>query len=265
MRHHIRHDDLDGDGAARVAHATLLALARQWSVARWTDDQPDAAASAMPFDAWRAFLEAEQHCMLGHYERCESMAREGLARDPESALLHSQLACALSYEGRNDEALVEVRRAMALRSRLTSRRDMLVVDQSALWIDAELARARNDTASVHRLATRMVAIDRELHDVYGDPIGYLYEAATTQYFLGDTARAREVYAAARQATPTLYPAWYEEAVLVRGDGTWDEGRREAARLLWTFIRCHADAEITEVARSDARRLHLVEPANIACR
>ena len=265
MRHHLRHEDLDGDGAARVARATLLALARQWSVSRWTDDQPDASASAMPFDAWRAFLEAEQHCMLGHYERCESMAREGLARDPESALLHSQLACALSYEGRNDEALIEVRRAMALRSKLTSRRDMLVVDQSALWIDAELARARNDVASVRRLATRMVAIDRELHGMYGDPMGYLYEAATTQYFLSDIPRAREVYAAARGATPTLYPAWYEEAVLVRGDGTSEEGRRESARLLWTYIRCHADAEIGELARSDARRLHLTEPESIACR
>ncbi|MFO0652002.1 MAG: serine/threonine-protein kinase [Polyangiales bacterium] len=258
MRQHLRREDLDADGAARVAQATMRALARQWNVARWTDDQPDASATPMPFDAWRAFLDAEQHCMLGRYERCEAMAREGLARDPDNALLHSQLACALSYPGQSDAALAEVRRSMALRGRLSSRRDMLVVDQSALWIDAELARARHDDDAVRRLALRMVALDRELHETYGDPVGYLYEAAVTQYFLNDVPRARTIYAAARRASPSLYPGWYEEAVLVLGDGTWEDGRRDAARLLWTFIRCHATPEIAVVARADAARLHLAE-------
>ena len=261
MRQRLRRDDLDGEGIARFAQSTLRVLSRHWNVARWTGDPmtADAAPMPMPFDAWRAFLDAEQHCMLGRYPRCEALAREGLARDPDNAVLHIQLACALSYQGRDAESEAEARRAMALRGRLSSRRDMLVADQGALWLEAEAARARDDASTVRDRARRMVAIDQQLHAVYGDPIGYLYEAAVHQYFLGDVPRARQVYAEARRAGPTFYPAWYEESQLLLGDGSYAAGRREAARLLWTYIRCHADPEIAAVARGDAARMHLEEP------
>src|SRR5262249_48739293 len=106
---------------------------------------------------------------------------------------------------------------------------------------------------------QVLAAGDELIQTFADPVAYLNNAAARQYFLGDIPRARATYAEARKAAPSLYPAYSEEAKLVRGDGKSEAAQREAARILWTFITCYPDSEMTPIARGDAHALGLAQP------
>jgi tetratricopeptide (TPR) repeat protein len=260
-RERIRAAELDGDAPARLGGKLAQALARHWRLPALSDEAAGQALPRVPFDAYRTFTQAAQYFYIGRYDQAERLAREAIAAAPDNALFHATLGCALSFQsGRETEADAEVARAAALADRLTSRRSRLIVEQDRMWLAAEQARRRGDHAAKQKLVARLIAVGDELIHTFADPVGYLNNAAAQQYFLADIPRARATYAEARRAAPSLYPAYSEEAKLVCGDGKSESASREAARILWTYITCYPDSEMTPIARSDAHSLGLPQPA-----
>jgi tetratricopeptide (TPR) repeat protein len=266
-RERIRPDELDGDAPARLGAKLAQALARQWRLAALTDDNAGREAQRVSFDAYRTYTEAEQFFFIGRYDQAERLAREAIGAAPDNALFRGMLACALWFQaGRETEAEAEVARAVALADRLTSRQARLKVEGDRLWVAADQARHRGDAVAERDLVQKILVAEMELANSFGDPAGFLYAAGVEQYFRSDIPRARAYYAEARRLGPSLYPAYSEEAKLVRGDGKSEAAQREAGRILWTFITCHPDSEMTPVARSDAHALGLAQPAGkLPCR
>jgi tetratricopeptide (TPR) repeat protein len=260
-RERIRPAELDGDAPARLGNKLTQALARQWHLPTLTDETSGQAPQPVRFDAFRAYTEASQLYFIGRYDQAERLAREAIAAAPDNADFHAALACALYFQaGRESEAEAEVARAVALVDRVTSRQSRLIVESDRLWVAADQARHRGDHQTERDLVSRILAVNAELSHTFGDPIGFLNAAAAQQYFLSDVPRARALYAEARKAAPSAYPAYSEEAKLVRGDGKSEPALREAARTLWTFITCYPDSEMIPIARSDAHSLGLAQPA-----
>jgi tetratricopeptide (TPR) repeat protein len=260
-RERIRAAELDGDAPARLGAKLAQALARHWRRAALTDETEGRAPQPVSFDAYRTYTEAWQLFFIGRYDQAERLARDAIRAAPDNALFHACLACALYCQsGREAEAEGEVARAVALADRITSRQARLVVESDRLWVAADQARRRGDRGREREQVQRMLEANLELSHTFGDPVGFLNAAAAQQYFLADVPRARALYAEARQAAPSLYPPYSEEAKLVRGDGKSESSTREAARILWTFITCYPDSEMTPIARSDAHSLGLAQPA-----
>jgi len=92
----------------------------------------------------------------------------------------------------------------------------------------------------------------------------VYAAADRQYLLDDIPSARAMYAEARRFNARGYPAYHEDAKLVLGDGKNAEGRREAARLIWTYLQCNVDSPMADLAREDASAWQLERPAMLDC-
>jgi tetratricopeptide (TPR) repeat protein len=263
-REHIRAEELDADGPARIAGKLVAALERQWRISSLTDEAGDAKGRNISFDAYKLYLEGNSYCLGGQYERCELLARRALALDPDNAMIHGILGCALSFEGKDDDAVKEVERAYALRAQLMSRHHQLVVTQDWMYVRAAKAKDQGDEKGTRAIGMKLVDLDDELVQKYDDPWGYLYGAAAHQYLLGDVPKARELYRSARHDAPSLYPAYFEEAKLLHGDGTNEEADREAARILWTYVRCQPKSDLAPVAANDAKKWGLSEPSDIVC-
>jgi hypothetical protein len=260
-RERIRPGDLDGDAPQRLGAKLVQALARQWRLGGLTDEAAGVAPQRVSFDAYRTFTEASEYFLIGRYDQSERLARQATQAAPDNALFHAALSCAINYQaGREAEAEAEVTRAAALAGKLTSRHDKLMVEQDRLWVEADRARRRGDTRTERELVPRVLSTNLELARTFGDPMGYLYAAAVEQYFNSNVARARALYADARRVAPSLYPSYSEEAKLVRGDGKSEAGNREAARILWTYITCYPDSELTPIARGDAHTMGLPQPS-----
>lgn len=258
-RERIQASDLDGDGPARVASRLVAALTRHTGLARLTDEI-GVAARPMRFDAYQFYVQAQQYCLSFRFEHCEVSIKKALAIDPDNALYHSILMCALSYQGGRDaEATAAGARAAELAPRVTSRHERMLLEQDDLWMTAERARGAGDRGRMRAVAERAMAIDRELM-ADGDPWGFLYGAAVAQYFLEDREQARDLYHQARDRSPSFYGPYFEEAKLLRGDGTDVARAGQAAALIWTFIDCFPRSDLQATARTDAERLGLPRPS-----
>lgn len=170
------------------------------------------------------------------------------------------------YQDRDDASLTETLQREGMRPRLRSRHDQLVFDQGLAWFRGLNADLRHDRAGKQAAGRQIVALNQQLRDAYGDPIAYLCQTSAYQYFLEDIPEARRLYAEARRASPGLYPAWYEDAELARGDGRAPAQNAEASTLLATFIACNPASEMLPTARSDTARWRLLPPpGSIVCR
>jgi eukaryotic-like serine/threonine-protein kinase len=265
-REKLTSTDLDGQGPARLAQRVVQSLQRQWRVARITDETGGAKGRDVPFDAYQLYAEAAQHCLVGRFEVCETLARKAIAIDSTNAVYYSQLACALSYQaGKEAEGAEAGRRAVELKDQLTSRRHKILVEQDIAWLEAEKAKQRGDEAEVARHAQQIMALNRELIEDWRDPWGYLYGAAAAQYLLNDRAKARELYAIARREAPSYYSAYFEEAELAYGDGHNAAAREEAARLLWMFIECNPRSDVVAYAYAQLKQWGLEgKPSGLSC-
>ncbi|MCC7383417.1 MAG: protein kinase [Deltaproteobacteria bacterium] len=260
-REHIERADLDRFGPKRLGEHLVQALTRQWKTKSLTDEMPDRPTQARSFDAYRLYTEAAEYCLLSRYDQCEARVREALRMDPENPIYWSQMACALSYQaGREAEAEEAAQKAMALSDRVTGRHFAILLEQDRLWLEAEKAKRRGDSAEVERVASKVIALDEEMVRVWRDPWGLFYAAAAYQYFLEDIPKARALYADLRHLGAGLFAAYHEEAKLLYGDGTHPAGRAEAATLMWTFIECHPESDLNAVARSEVNALGLARPA-----
>jgi tetratricopeptide (TPR) repeat protein len=260
-RMRLTESDLDGGGPARLGKNVVEALARHWRRPDLASTAKGPAVRQVPFAAYTMYSDAAQYCILGRYDQCELQVRKALAKDPENALFHSLLACALSYQaGKEEEGERAAKRAHELIDQLGSRHDRLLVEGDDLWIEADKALREGDRDRARSVGRRMLDLNRQLTEEWRDPWGYLYAAAGAQYFLGDYPRARASYAAARRFGPSLYGAYFEDAKLLIGDGTNPAQRREAAKLIWAFIECNPTSELVPIARQDAHRWVLEKPA-----
>jgi tetratricopeptide (TPR) repeat protein len=256
----VRHE-LDGDGPARLAARLGQALERQW---RTTLTDESAAPAAVPFDAYRAYVEADAYNNIGRYDLAEGLLRRAIESDPGNPLFHAALGCALSFQGKDEAAVAEASLGIAGLPKLTSRRERLVITYDNHYVESERAKRGGDRATAEREARVSLAAAIELAHVYREPLGYVYAATAQQYLLEDVAAGRKLYAEARRLMPSNYPAYYEDAKLVLGDGKSPEGRAEAARLLWQFIVCHPGTALEPYARADAEKWGLARPAGLAC-
>ncbi len=258
-REHLSVADLDAGGPARLGEAIAHALARHWGIAA-LEDELDATVSErdVPFEAHEHYLEAVQFCALGRYQECEERTRQVLAADPEFAAAYGNLACALSFGGKNDEAFEAVRQGNALLDRAPSRRDRTVIEQDRLFVEATEARTSGDAARMRRVAREIIRLNLVLAEEYLEPIAYLYAATAYQWFLGDVPTARRMFARARTLGPSLYPGFSEEARLLLDD---PRTRPDAARLIYTFIECNPSSPMLDLARADAREWGLERPAS----
>jgi class 3 adenylate cyclase len=254
---------LDGDGPVRLAATLERALTRQWSLAALTDEGGGSVRS-VPFDAYRAYLEASDFCNSGRYELCEQSVQKALARDSQNPLFRSMYGCSLSFRGDDEAATREARKAIALGLGGLSRREKLIIEHDRGYVESEAALKRGDAAAQRKFGLEAEAAARELGEGYHEPLGYVYAAADRQYLLGDIPGARAMYSEARRFNPHGYPAYHEDAKLVLGDGKNAEGRREAARLIWTYLVCNADSPFADLAREDARDWKLERPASLDC-
>jgi predicted Ser/Thr protein kinase len=260
-RERIAMADLDADGPTRLGERLAHALARQWGKSSLTDEAKGMEDRATPFDAFQAYLGAQEYCVIGRYQRCEELLRRALERDPENPLFHALMLCALSYQGRDAELDRHFAIAIEGRARLPSGLHRHHAQAEILWAEAERLRAAGDMAGMRAKADAMLRLFRELVDVWADPWGYLYAGATLQYFLEDSAGAKRMYAIAREQGPMLYPGYYEEAKLARGDGRSEEGNREAAKLLFTFIECNPTSDLVPVAWEHISEWRLTKPTD----
>src|SRR5262249_53670538 len=125
--------------------------------------------------------------------------------------------------------------------------------------EAERARNAGDLPKMIGFAKKALEQDREIMED-GDPNGFLYAAAVNQYFLEDRETARGLYREARKRAPSFYGPYYEEAKLLRGDGTNAAASVRPAALLWKFTRCFPPSDLKLIAEPDASRLGPPAPA-----
>src|SRR5581483_8711423 len=142
-----------------------------------TDEGGAAGARAVPFDAYRAYLEASNYCNSGRYDLCEQLVQKALVRDPDNPLFHSMLGCALSFRGNDEQAEREARKAVAMALGGVSRRERLIIDHDRAYVASEAALKRGDRATQRKFGLEAERAARELAEVYHDPIGYVYAAA----------------------------------------------------------------------------------------
>jgi hypothetical protein len=250
--------ELDADGPSRLGKRLAQALARQWQKPALTDEAAGMEDRATPFDAFQAYLTAQEYCVIGRYDRCEQLMLVALEQDPHHPLFHSLMTCALSYQGRDASQHEKI--AMEEGPKLASRLQRMHARTSLLWVEAEKAKQKGDLESMRSKAREMMALYREFVDVWADPWGYLYGGAVLQYFLEDYEGAKQMYANARAHGPMFYPPYWEEAKLVRGDGKNEAGNQAAARILWTFIECNPSSDLIAVAREHVQEWRLLKPS-----
>jgi tetratricopeptide (TPR) repeat protein len=254
----VAKDALDKDGPSSVANAIARALAQHWSLPKLTNEAEAAPARTTPFQAFELYSDAVEYCRTGRYDVCEIRAREAVAMDPQSSLFRSLLGCAYSFQGKDELADTEIKQSIDLMGQLTSRRERLMVEQDKLFVAASAAKSRHDTAALQSAAKKAIEIGLDLTRSYGEPVGILYAAINYQYLLEDIPAARKLYAEARRFAPMLYPPYYEDAKLLRSQGGENE-RKEAGRLLWTFIQCNPQSKLVRYARADADAWGLAAP------
>jgi len=247
---------IDTTGPRLVTQSVLTALGRYFGGGelRGMEGLADDSASLAAVDAYQRGALA---VVLGDYERSEQLAREAIERDPTRPGPWSILGCALSFLGRDAEARRAIERAKALLGNAQTRLEHLTVEQDIVWLEAERARAAHDQDALRRRAAKLIELDYELAYGYAFPVAFLYLATIYQYFLDDLATARRIFADARNRFPALFPAYSEEARLLLGD---PRTRPEAARLVWTYVRCFESSPMAGKARGKAIEWSLPEPA-----
>jgi tetratricopeptide (TPR) repeat protein len=258
-RVHLKRADLDATGPTQLPDQLIDGLKRQWRKSSLTKEAGVAPARKVSVVSFERSMLGEQHCIVGRFDLCEKIFRELLEEDPDNAFYLMKLACALSYQQKEKETEAVIKRAEDMAERLTSRRATIIYRQDRMWLEADTARQKNQPDKARAIGKQIIALDDELYRVYRDPIGLMYEAAATQFFLGDIPAARKKYAEVRKEIPTAFAAYSEEVRLLVGDGSNASNLREASKLLATFIKCFPNSEMIDAARSAWYQFHLTEP------